>query len=171
MGRHTVLKDHLTIEELEHKYLSSDDIVERNHWQILWMLAQGKTATLAAEAIGYSNNWVGKIVKRYNEYGPDSLIDHRHNNQGGKFILNEEQMSKLKVMLQGDSLDGGLWNSRKVSEVISKETGRKPSRTQGWRYLKYLNFTLHSLRPKHLKSASDEEKAEFKKNSMRKWVN
>ena len=170
MSRRIILKNHLNLEDLELRYRDCKDITERNHLQIIRLLIQGKTAMAISEILGYSTLWIGKIAKRYNEYGPDGLVDRRHNNPGAKFILSESDQLELKqLLIEGESPDGGLWNSHKVSEWIFNRTGKKLSDVGGWRYLKYLGFSIQSLRPKHAKSATEEEKEEFKKNYLRKW--
>ena len=166
----TIINTKLTVEELEEKYLSCLDPREKTHWQIIWLVAQGKTATYAAKVTGLTNSWISTLIKRFNEKGDSGIIDHRHTNPGGKFTLSNDQKNKLKELLNYKSPDGGLWNTRKVRNWIEEEVGHIVGNAVGHRYLKYLDFTLQSLRPKHLKSATEEEKEEFKKNFMKKWM-
>jgi transposase len=166
----TILNNHLTVDELEDLYLSCTDPVEKTHYQIIWLISQGKTAVYASEATGVTNVWISKLVKRYNENGISALVDGRHTNPGGKFILSNDQKEELKIALLGPSPDGGLWNSRKVTKWIEEQVSNSIGKATGGRYFKYLGFSLKSLRPKHLKSATPEEKEEFKKNLMRKWM-
>jgi hypothetical protein len=44
----------LTNADLEARYRSCRDPVERSHWHFLWMLARGTTATAVARVTGYS---------------------------------------------------------------------------------------------------------------------
>jgi hypothetical protein len=44
MARRIALEPHLTIEELEGRYRSTKDPVERSRWHFLWLLARGLTA-------------------------------------------------------------------------------------------------------------------------------
>ena len=38
------MKAHLSLEAIEKRYRKAKDPVERSHWQIIWLLASGKTA-------------------------------------------------------------------------------------------------------------------------------
>ena len=78
MGRHIHLQPHLSIDELEHRYRTAKEPNERTWWQILWLLAQGRTATELSAVIGYRAYWIGQIAKRYNEQGPDGMRNRRH---------------------------------------------------------------------------------------------
>jgi hypothetical protein len=53
MARRIALEPHLTIEELEGRYRSTKDPVERSRWQFLWLLACGLTANVIASLTGY----------------------------------------------------------------------------------------------------------------------
>ena len=48
------LEPHLGSEELEDRYRKARDPVLRSHYQILWLISQGKTTTQVMEATGYS---------------------------------------------------------------------------------------------------------------------
>ncbi len=69
---------HLTIEEIEGRYRSTKDPVERSRWEFLWLVARGLTAKLVASITGYSAYWIGRIARRYNQHGPDGVKDRRH---------------------------------------------------------------------------------------------
>jgi hypothetical protein len=73
MGRHLHLQPHLSIDELERRSRRAKEPHERSWWrsgQILWLLAQGRTATELAGVTGYSAYWIGQLAKRYNTQGP-----------------------------------------------------------------------------------------------------
>lgn len=42
MPRRLQIAPHLSVEELEQRYRASKDGVERSHYQIIWLLAQGQ---------------------------------------------------------------------------------------------------------------------------------
>ena len=54
MARRISLEPHLTIDELEGRYRSTRDPVERSRWHLLWLLARGLTAKEIASIIGYT---------------------------------------------------------------------------------------------------------------------
>jgi hypothetical protein len=46
------LKPHLNSKELERRYRKAHDPVLRSHYQILWLIGQGKTTTQVMEVTG-----------------------------------------------------------------------------------------------------------------------
>jgi hypothetical protein len=66
------------IDELEHHYRTAKEPTEWTCWQILWLLAQGRTATELSSVIGYRAYWIGQIAKRDNEQGPQGMRNRRH---------------------------------------------------------------------------------------------
>ena len=53
MARRIHLHTYLRVYELERRYRSTKDPSERTWWQILWLLAQGRTATAVDGVTGY----------------------------------------------------------------------------------------------------------------------
>lgn len=91
---------HLSVEALEQRYRASKDTVEQSHFQILWLLSQGKTKQQVSDVTRYSLYWIGQIVKRYNAGGADALGDRRRHNPGGKWLLSTEQQLELQEALE-----------------------------------------------------------------------
>ena len=137
------LEPHLGSEELEDRYRKAKDPVERSHYQILWLISQGKTTTRVMEVTGYSRGWIQQLARRYNADGPRALGDRRHRNPGARdrALLTAEQQQELREALMKPPPDGGMWNSRKVGEWIERRTGRRvvsQKKQRGWEYLKRL---------------------------------
>jgi hypothetical protein len=61
------LEPHLNSRELESRYLKAHDPVLRSHYQILWLISEGKTTGEVMEVSGYSRNWIQQLSRRYNE--------------------------------------------------------------------------------------------------------
>jgi hypothetical protein len=59
MARHIQLQSHLSLQQLEDTYRRARDPIERSHWQFLWLLSRGLTATAIAAVTGYSAYWIG----------------------------------------------------------------------------------------------------------------
>src|SRR5215210_8568523 len=121
------LELHLHSEELENRYRKAYDPVLRSHYQILWLISEGKTTAQVMEATGYSRGWIRQLARRYNRYGPEALGDRRHQNPGAKerALLDSDQQRELAEALKKPPPDGGMWNSRKVGEWIEKKTAKK----------------------------------------------
>jgi transposase len=162
------LVPHLDPQELEHRYRKAHDPVERSHYQILWLISQGKSTRQVVEATGYSRGWIQQLARRYNADGPEALGDRRHRNPGARdrALLSAEQQEELVQALTKSPPDGGMWNSRKVGEWIEARTGRAVSqkKQRGWEYLKRLRQSPKVPRPYHQKADEREQEA-FKKSS------
>jgi transposase len=166
MKKPITVKAHLSVEEVETRYRKAKDPVERSQWQIIWLLAQGKTTKAIREVTGYCLAWIRTIAHRYNQDGPPGISDRRHANPGGSFILSAELQAQLVAALEEPPADGGLWTGRKVAQWILARTGRKVHPQLGWEYLKRLGYSKRILRPRHAKADAAAQEA-FKKNSQR----
>ena len=120
-----------------------------------------------AQITGYSARWVSEVARRYNEGGTEALGDRRHENPGGRFLLDEARRQELAEALEGPAPDGGLWSGPKVARWIEEKTGKKTYPQRGWVYLKRLGFSLKSPRPCHAKADPYEQEEAFKKTSRR----
>lgn len=150
MARHIKLAAHMRPEELEQRARQATEAGAARRWQILWLLARGHTATQVAEVTGYSAYWIGQLARRYNEEGPSSVEDRRHQAQGHRGTLSAEQEEELRQALQGPAPAGELWTGRTVAEWISQQVGRPVSYWVGWAHLRRLR--LRRPRPRHVKA-------------------
>jgi transposase len=168
MPKKIKLEPHLDSRELENRYRRAKDPVERSHFQIIWLINEGKTTTQVMEVTGYSRGWIQQLARRYNAYGPEALDDRRHQNPGAKqrTLLNPDQQRELSEALKKPPPDGGMWNSPKVGEWIEAKTGKKVAskKQRGWEYLKKLENSPKVPRPHHQKANKHEQEA-FKKSS------
>lgn len=163
------IEAHLSQEELEKRYRKAHDPVERSHYQIVWLIGEGRTTRDVMEVTGYSRGWIQRLARRYNAHGPEALGDARHGNPGAKerALLTADQRRELARTLREPPPDGGLWNSRKVGEWIEEKTGKSLERSKkqrGWDYLKRLGQSPKVPRPRH-KNADGREQEAFKKGS------
>jgi hypothetical protein len=76
------LVQHIGVEELEYRYKAEPDGIRRSHLQIIWLLAQGRTAKFVASVTGYSPSWISTILWRYNDFSLEGLGDGRISNPG-----------------------------------------------------------------------------------------
>lgn len=77
------VEQHLSTEELQERYRGAEDPVGRSHYQIVWLLSQGKGTAQVAEATGYSTAWIREVAKRYNEADPAKQEEFRGNSLSG----------------------------------------------------------------------------------------
>lgn len=162
--RRLKLADHLTTDELEQRYRQTSDPVARSHWQMLWLLSQGRSAAEVAEITGYSLLWLYAIVRRYNADGPDRVGDRRHSNPGQAPLLSAALRAELDQALDGPAPDGGVWTGPKVAAWMSAKLGRKVHAPRGWELLQQLGYRSYVPRPRHAKADTEAQEA-FKKNA------
>jgi len=164
MARRIHLQPYLSIDELEHRYRTAKEPNERTWWQILWLLAQGRTATELSAVIGYRAYWIGQIAKRYNEQGPNGMRNRRHTTSYRPApVLSAEQQEELRAAFSQAAAQNQHWTGTDVATWISQRVGRVVSYGLGWSYLVKLKHSQQRPRPQHA-LADLEEQATFKKN-------
>jgi transposase len=167
MPKRIEIKAHLSIEQLATRYRENQDVVERSHYQIIWLLAQGQSAAEVARITHYSAYWVRVIARRYNAQGVSGLADHRHDHPGRECMLDAAQQAELAQALESPPADEGLWNGPKVARWMAALLGHPVHDQRGWDYLRRLGYSAQLPRPRHAK-ANAEEQAAFKKRSVSK---
>ena len=163
MPKRITIAPHLSVEELKKRYRKIKDPLERSHYQIICLLAQGRRTEEVAAITRYSRNWIYELVWGYNRIGPETLGDGRHQNPGAKPLLDDVQQANLLQALRGPARDGGFWNGRKVADYLSELIGEPISRQQGWEYLKQMRLRLRVPRREHQEADPNEQEA-WKKN-------
>ena len=166
MPKRIQITPHLPVDELEQRYRQSQDGIQRSHYQIIWLLAQGRRSEEVAELTGYSRSWIYELVWGYNRLGPDSLGDKRSDNPGAPPLLDAFQQAQLWQLLQEPPADGDLWDGPKVAQWMSDLLGRPVHPQRGWDYLKAMEMRLRRPRPVHEESDGEVQQA-WKKNWRR----
>jgi transposase len=166
MARRIKLTTKLSVDELERRYRSASEGMERSHWQIIWLLAQGHPAYEVAKMTGYCAYWIGQVARRFTDEGEEGLVNHRKRSRKSPLALlaTPEQLDELRMALAGPAPQGDVWNSRTVAAWLSARAGRPVSAHAALHYLHLLNCTPQAPRPRHAKAASPEERAAFKKS-------
>jgi transposase len=165
MSRTLRIQAYMTVDELGQQYRQARDPIVRSHWQILWLLVQGRPTAEVAQVTGYSVGWVRQLVGRYNQHGPAGLGDERHHNPGRPPVLSPEQEAALEQALDGLAPDGGQWTGPKVAAWISAQIGRPVRPQLGWDYCQRLQFRLKVPRPHHALADAQAQEDFVKKNS------
>jgi transposase len=157
--------EHLSVEELETRYVGCRDATASRHFQVIWLLARGHTIAQVSATTAFGERWIEQLLARYNAEGPEALGDLRRRNGAPATVLKPELLEKLRARLCAPPPDGGLWSSRKVADWMAAELGLASVAVQrGWEALKAIGWSIQKPRPKNPKSASPEEAAAFKKS-------
>ena len=125
--------DHLSVEELEERFVGCEDASASRHFQVIWLLARGHTISQVSGTTAYGERWIEQLLARYNAEGPEALGDLRRRNGAPATILKPDLLAKLRLRLDDPPPDGGLWSSRKVAAWMAGElnlTSVAPQR--GW---------------------------------------
>ena len=161
-----IVQLHLTPNQIDKQYRRCRHVREKAHWQVIWLLTRPGTKRSAhsvSKLVGLSPAWAAEMVKRWNEHGPDGLIDHRHTN-GRQPLLSARQQGHLIAALKKQAPDGGLWSGPKVAAYVKQRWHFRINPATGWKWLKRLGFSLLVPRPSHPKSASRDERRGWKKS-------
>jgi transposase len=162
----TWVADHLSVTELQAGYRGSKEAMRARHYQVIWLLAQGRTVAETARLTGFVPRWVEELLVRYNRFGPSSLGDRRRANGARPRILTPEILDLVRERVKAPPEDGGVWTSRKVAAMMAAELGLTfVAEQRGWEALRAIGWTLQKPRPRHARAAGPEEQAEFKKTS------
>jgi len=160
--------DHLSVAELQAGYRGSKEAALARHYQVIWLLAQGRTVAEAARLTGFVPRWVEELVVRYNRFGPSSLGDRRRGNGAKATILTPAVLTMLRERVKGLPDDGGVWTAKKVAAVMASALGLgSVAEQRGWEALRAIGWTIQKPRPQHARAAGPEEQAAFKKTSPR----
>ena len=158
--------EHLSVAELRAGYRGSGDATLARHFQVIWLLAQGRTVAETARLTSFVPRWIEELLVRYNVFGPSSLGDRRRGNGAKATILTAEVLAVLRERVKRPPDDGGVWSSRKVAAVMATELGlTKVAEQRGWEALRAIGWTIQRPRPRHARAATPDEQAKFKKSS------
>ncbi len=164
----TAIASYLSTAELEAQYKAASDPVGKSHFHAVWLLSLNYKTEEVAEILSFSARWVQRLVKRYNEHGPDSLGDLRLSNGTVPAILTPDALAALKERLKAPPADGGLWTGPKVAHWLAQFHGLKSVHDQrGWDALVAIEYSIQKPRPRHPGTASEEDRAALKKTARR----
>ncbi len=64
--------DAVSLDELQAGYRGSGDATLTRHYQVIWLLAQGRTCPEVAGLTSFAPRWVEQLLARYNAFGPSN---------------------------------------------------------------------------------------------------
>ena len=99
---------HLSLADLQTRFVISEDAREARHLHTIWLLAKGHTVAEVSEMTAFSVRWIEQLLARYNAEGPTALGDLRRCNGSAPSMLKPELLEKLREQLSQPSVDGGV---------------------------------------------------------------
>lgn len=160
------VSDYLGVAELQARWRESKDATLARHYQVIWLLSEGRSCAEVARRTGFVRRWVEELAARYNRFGPSSLGDRRRGNGAKPKILTPEILAMLRERVKTAPDDGGVWTSKKVAVVIAAALGvPRVAEQRGWEALRAIDWTIQRPRPQHAQAATPEEQEAFKKSS------
>jgi transposase len=165
----TILKvlPHLTDEQLRARAKAATDPDEAMRWVAIIQKNAGRSPELIADFCNRREDWVRRVVRKYNAEGPDAIADRRVTN-GVKALLDDKGLAELEHALEHDvPPGGGLWNGPKVALWLGARLGQRVHPATGWSYLKKrLKWSIKAPSAAH--PDSDQEAVEaFKKGGSK----
>jgi transposase len=159
MPRKTFIESHLTLEELRQRIRRTKQSVTRQQLRVIYWMLRGKTQKEVALKTGYSTAWVHAIVRRYNTEGPDSLRDHRRENQGRPYRLSKEVRDEMRAIVSRPPAGGGMWTGPLLVEWVRARIGDQDiDNKRGWEWLCQMNCK-NRLRRKRTQRSDEKQTA------------
>jgi len=151
------LVPHLSAEDIRRRYLASKGGVHHIRWHAIFLKSLGKPHKEIAELTGRGPRWVGTTIRRYNEDGPDGLIDKRAHN-GNALMLSDADQDRLYGVMKSPPADGGLWTGFKVKAWLEENTDHdEVGLSTVYDYLHRLGLSWQQPRPQHTKADKNEQ--------------
>ena len=133
---------------------------------MIWLLAQGRSCAGAGRLTSFARRWVEQLLARHNAFGPSSLGERRRGNGATARLLTPAMLEALRARLTSPPDDGGVWTARKAAAFMAAELGlARLAEQRGWEALRAIGWTLRRPRPRHMRAATPNEQAAFKKTS------
>ena len=169
MGAAVSLREDFGVDELRRLAAKAKDGGQARRLLALAAVRDGLNRTEAARLGGMDRQTLRDWVHRFNQHGPDGLIDVKPSGRPPK--LSDEQKEVLRQLVEAgpDRQKDGVarWRCVDLKRVVGQRFGVDLSEVSLGRVLKKLGFSHISARPRH--PVQDPQAiATFKKTS-RRW--
>jgi transposase len=164
------LRDDYTASDVRKLAAKSKDAKQSRRLLAIAGIYDGMNRTEAAKIGGMDRQTLRDWVHRFNEFGPEGLIDRRHDGPEPK--LSSAQKAELARLVEAgpDLVQDGVvrWRRADLKNVIEARFGVVYTERSVSRILHELGFAHLSARPRH--PAQDAATiAAFKKTSPPRW--
>jgi transposase len=160
MPKRLRLVERLSSQELQQRYESSEDPIEKKRLYSLWCVSLGETVPDLAKRLGIREATIRKTIHSYNADGLERIQDQRKLRCGRKPYLDQAATEELRTALLSPPPDGSFWSGPKVNQWLEQKLGHPVSKGCGWAYLQHLGFK--SKRPIHREQKTSTKRAKPK---------
>lgn len=123
----------------------------------------GESIDETAKALSMKRRTVHAILSRFSERGIDGKDAIKQTGRPPALTLAQRRALLHRLEKGPKNNASGLWTTKEVREHIAKSFGITYTHVHVWEILTSCGFSLQRPRPRHYKSASEAEKARFKK--------
>lgn len=127
---------------------------------------QGKSLDNIVIMTQVSRTTVHDILHRFVERGIEGKDSIKQTGRPPKLTLIQQKKLINRLEQGPPHNQSGLWTTKEVKELIRKNYGIEYSSPHVWEILKMAGFSIQKPRPRHYKSASKKEVAQFKKRLL-----
>jgi transposase len=170
MGAAVELRQDLGVDDLRRFAARAKDASQARRLLALAAALDGMNRSEAARIGGMDRQTLRDWAHRFNQHGPDGLIDVKP--PGRRPRLSDEQKQVLKRLVEDGpdpEKDGVVrWRCVDLKRVVRERFGIDLSEVSLGRVLKQLGFSRISARPQHPRQAPEAIEA-FKKTSPPRW--
>ncbi len=149
----------MSVEQLERAYREEEDPdVRERMLLVLRVKGDGVNPSKVSRELHRTKPWASKWLKRFQIKGVDGLRTMPRSGRPPK--LSAEVVQSIRRELS-ESRQG--WKTRQVYDLIVERSGVRFHYTRVYQLLHEWGFNLKVPRKRHVKTASKEEKEDFKK--------
>jgi transposase len=170
MGAAVELRQDFGADDLRRFAARAKDVSQARRLLALAAVVDGMNRTEAARVGGMDRQTLRDWVHRFNQHGPDGLIDVKPPGRLPRLSDDQKQVLKRLVEAGPDPETDGVvrWRCVDLKRVVRDRFGIDLSEVSLGRVLKQLGFSRISARPLHPKQAP-EAIAAFKKTFPPRW--
>ena len=149
----------MSVEQLERAFRDEDDPdVRVRMLLVLRVKGDGVSPSEVSRELHRTKSWASKWLKRFQSRGVDGLRTMPRRGRPSKLSPEVVQSIRGKLL---ESRQG--WKTRQVYDLIVERSGVRFHYTRVYQLLHEWGFNLKVPRKRHINTASNQEKEDFKK--------
>ena len=159
MKKYEITAEEYTAVVKARKATQNKRVARRLH--VIELRYEGKTSKEIAEKLDMNWMYISEVVKQFKTQGLEEFARMKYTGHNRK--LSNEQEEKILQECEQKAKDGHITSVEEVRKALNAEIGGTTACSYVYRVLKRHGWVKKMPRPKHPKSASEEEQADSKK--------